>query len=44
MPENATAGDFAAEVAWVVGVTIASTIVIYGVKRSYRKIRSIRTA
>lgn len=44
MPENATAGDFAAEVAWVVGVTIAATAVIYVGKRSIRKIRSIRTA
>jgi hypothetical protein len=44
MPENATAGDFAVEVAWVVGVTVASTIVIYVGKRGYRKIRSLRTA
>ena len=44
MPENATAGDFAVEVAWVVGVTIAATVVTYGIKRSYRKIRNLRTA
>ena len=44
MPENATAGDFATEVAWCVGVTLATGIAVYGIKRGYRKIRSIRTA
>ena len=44
MPENATASDFAMDVAWVVGVVIVSTIAVSVVKKSGRKIRSFRKA